>query len=441
MFPPALIIGMIYPVAMEIVVQNSPRNQAISMFGNAAALNTFGNILGVLVGAFLLLPWVGVLNSVQFLAAVSGLLGLGLLIFSSWRRRVWAWAAVMPVCVLFITQPMVLNYQALSSGANVYFSGSGWGEVIDHAESVDGGLTTVVKNQLPNGGKNVLTLLTNGKFQGNNAVKGEVQAQIGFALSPLLHTPKREQALVIGYGTGTTSRALNAAGFSHLDIVDLSKDVITLANRHFYDINDRVTEKAGVSTYITDGRNFLLLQNRQYDVIGLELTSIWFAGAASLYNQEFYQLAKRRLKLDGVLQQWVQLHHLEPLDMLHIIGSVRAEFRYVWLYEIGGQGMIIATNDLLRKPTIENANQLNSNANLTGLLQVYGQGAEALLNNILLTPSAIDKMLVSYDVPENYWVSTDDNLFLEYHTPRGNALNNEKSVAQNRAFFEKFKSM
>jgi spermidine synthase len=364
-----------------------------------------------------------------------------LLVFSPWRRRAWAWTAVVPVFVLFFLQPMALNYQALASGANVYFLGSGWGEVVDHAESVDGGLTTVVKNQMPNDGKTVLTLLTNGKFQGNNAVKGEVQAQIGFALSPLLHTPKREQALVIGYGTGTTSRALHEAGFSHLDIVDLSRDVITLANRHFNDINDRVTEKPGVSTYITDGRNFLLLQNRQYDVIGLELTSIWFAGAASLYNQEFYQLAKHRLKPDGVLQQWVQLHHLEPLDMLHIIGSVRAEFRYVWLYEIGGQGMIIATNDLLRQPSIENANQLNNNKNLTRLLQVYGQGAEILLNNVLLTPSAIDKMLLSYGVPENYWVSTDDNLFLEYHTPRGNALNSEKSAAQNRAFFDKYKSM
>jgi predicted membrane-bound spermidine synthase len=73
MFPPALIIGMIYPVAMEIVAQNSPQNRSISMFGNAAALNTLGNILGVLLGAFLLLPWIGVLNSVQFLAAASGL--------------------------------------------------------------------------------------------------------------------------------------------------------------------------------------------------------------------------------------------------------------------------------------------------------------------------------------------------------------------------------
>ncbi len=441
MFPPALIIGMIYPVAMEIIDKNSPQGQGISMFGNAAALNTFGNIIGVLFGAFLLLPWLGVLKSLQVLAAISFLLGFALLILSPWNRRVWASAMIILVGGLFFMQPKTLNYQALATGANVYFQPTGWGDVIDHAESVDGGLTTVVRNKSPVTGESILTLLTNGKFQGNNASKGEVQAQVGFALSPLLHTPKREQALVIGYGTGTTSRTLKAAGFSHLDIVDLSADVITLANRYFYDINDRVTEKNGVNTYITDGRNFLLLQSKKYDVIGLELTSIWFAGAASLYNQEFYQLAKQRLKPDGVLQQWVQLHHLDSLDMLHIIGSVRAEFNYVWLYEIGGQGMIIATNDSMRKPSLENASQLNKNTNLTALLQIYGQGAEKLLNNALLSPSAIDKMLTANNVPENYWLSTDDNLFLEYHTPRGNSLNAEQSSNQNRAFLGQFKQM
>ncbi len=39
-----------------------------------------------------------------------------------------------------------------------------------------------------------------------------------------------------------------------------------------------------------DGRNALALSREQYDVISVELTSIWFAGAANLYSKDFYSI-------------------------------------------------------------------------------------------------------------------------------------------------------
>ena len=98
-------------------------------------------------------------------------------------------------------QPRSFDLNALASGANVYFRWQWWGDVIDHAESADGGLTSVAVRQDP-GGPVVKTLLTNGKFQGNDAVPGEVGAQVAFALVPLLHEERRHNALVIGFGTG-----------------------------------------------------------------------------------------------------------------------------------------------------------------------------------------------------------------------------------------------
>ncbi len=244
---------------------------------------------------------------------------------------------------LVFVSPARLDYEMLSSGANVYFAPQKWGTVIDHAESIDGGLTTVTTRPLEDA--TVKTLLTNGKFQGNDAQRGEVQAQIGFAALPLLHQGRRENALVLGYGTGASSRVLHDAGFAHLEIADLSRDVVRMADAHFASINGKVSQQPGVQTHITDGRNLLLLTKRQYDVISIEISSIWFAGAASLYNREFYQLARAKMRPDGVLQQWVQLHHMAPTDLLTIIGTLRAEFAYVSLYVVGGQGILIATND------------------------------------------------------------------------------------------------
>ena len=36
-------------------------------------------------------------------------------------------------------------------------------------------------------------------------------------------------------------------------------------------------------------------------MIGIELTSVWFAGASSLYSREFYELVKRSLSPDGLV--------------------------------------------------------------------------------------------------------------------------------------------
>lgn len=425
MLPPTLFIGAIYPLALQCVGQAFPKKK-FAMLGRAMAVNTAGNILGVVLGGFVLLPFVGVLRSIQVLAALSVLLALVALFRATPRHRLVAVAPLSGVVALGLMQPSSFDYGTLASGANVYFRPQQMGSVIDHAESLDGGLTTVAVAD-GNGRYQIKTLMTNGKFQGNNAMEGEMKAQVGFALAPLLHTAGRERALVIGYGTGVTARTLYDAGFAGLDIAELSSDIVTMANRHFGDINHSVSGLPGVETHITDGRNFMMLQPRQYDVVSIEITSIWFAGAASLYNREFYQLTKKHLKPNGVLQQWVQLHHMRGEDFLTVIATLRSEFRYVWLYLLGGQGVLVAANDAGAFPTADKLNAVGATAQLRPLLDLYGGNAQALSKALFVTPEGIDRLVTEARLPMKYLVSTDDNLRLEYDTPKGNALDNDSS--------------
>jgi len=435
MFPPACVIGAIYPLAMECIGRAHPR-RAIRALGSAAAVNTIGNIVGVLAGGFLLLPLFGALPSVHALAIGSMVLGALALSISPHAKRWTIWTPAAMGLTLLAVQPVSFDYDRLASGANVYFATHNFGRVIDHAESIDGGLTSVSRSERP-GQPPLLTLLTNGKFQGNDAHEGEMQAQFGFSIAPLLHTARRDRALVIGYGTGVSARTFHEAGFRQVDIVDLSKDIVQLADRHFGAVNAGVTRKPGVSTYITDGRNYLLLQDRTYDVIGIEISSIWFAGAASLYNREFYELARKRLQRDGVLQQWLQLHHLSQEDLLRVLGSVRAEFRYVWVYLIGGQGIIVASNDSRSSPDPQTLQTLRTTATLQPILQAFGSDPAVLREMQLLDPAATDRLLTSMRVPPKYWISTDDNLFLEYSTPKGNAPDHARSTEENVDFIRR----
>ena len=83
----------------------------------------------------------------------------------------------------------------VATGANVYFRAIDFGPVIDHAESLDGGLTTVHEAHLPGRPEAIRTLLTNAKFQGTDDRLGEGPSQAAYALAPLMHTPARDSAL------------------------------------------------------------------------------------------------------------------------------------------------------------------------------------------------------------------------------------------------------
>jgi predicted membrane-bound spermidine synthase len=428
MLPPAFLIGALYPLSIELATRSS-RAAAVGVLGRAAAVNTLGNIAGVLLAGFIMLPLLGSIASIRVLAALA--FGLGLVCLWMVRSEIprLAWAPVAVVLAAIAVQPRSLDYEALASGANVYFHAQDWGEVVAHAESADGGLSSVAANAQPGG---VLrTLLTNGKFQGNNATGGEMKAQAGFALAPLLHTPRRERALVIGYGTGGSAYTVHAAGFAELDIVELSADIVRLADRYFPEVNRGVTSRPGVRTFVTDGRNFLMLQPRTYDLISIEISSIWFAGAANLYNREFYQLAKARLAPGGVLQQWIQLHHIRPHDVLFVLGSVRSEFRFVWIYLLGEQGIIVATNDPSARPDPAHMRQLERAPGLKDILALYDGHLDEVRDGVLIDPRGVELFLGAFNAPREAWISTDDNLVLEYGTPKGNALKAKESMARN----------
>lgn len=439
MFPPACFIGCYYPACLQIVGETFARKR-LEAAGSAIALNTVGNIVGVLLVGFVLLPGAGALRSIQVLALLSFALGCVLFRFLLPGNRRAAIVAAVAVMAALIAQPRAFDYNRLATGANVYFRAINFGRVIDHAESLDGGLTTVHRAVVLGRPEPVKTLLTNGKFQGTDDRLGEMTAQIGYALTPLVHVDGRDSALVIGYGTGATAGVLYDAGFVQLDLVDLSRDIFTLANRHFAGANRGVTGKPGVETYVTDGRNFLALTDRRYDAISIQVSSIWFAGAAALYNREFYALVHAHLRPGGVLEQWVQLHHILPLDLAYILGTVRAEFRYVWLYLIDEQGIIVATNDPTAQPDARKLLKFRGNENLQRALQTYFRTADSLVESILLSPEGVDRLLREFAATGSVPVSTDNNAVLEYSTPKGNVLDTDRSFKFNTQWLRGYRT-
>ncbi|MFZ6639780.1 fused MFS/spermidine synthase [Undibacterium sp. TC4M20W] len=422
--PPAFAIGALYPVSMTIASKGQHDG-----IGFPSAINTLGNIAGVLLAGFLLLPAIGGF----YTSLLCGVVAFTLLLIATWKSRdksapaLQQYGSAIAATILLIACPKQLDLNAIATGINTYFKPTyyaGW-KMIDHAESADGGLTAVMAQTEQ--GKEFKTLTTNGKFQGNNVMEAgsEMLAQAGFGLIPMLHLNNYDNALVIGYGTGVTAMAIHESGFKSMEVVDLSRDLVNIANRHFADVNQNLAAKPGVSFLYTDGRNHLSLTDKKYDLIAIQLSSIWFAGAASLYNQEFYALAKSRLADKGILKQWFQLAHMSKQNLRVMIASLSHSFRYVWIYNVGKQGAMIASNSPDAFPDAEKEKHLLAMANnqtMKTYIDLYKNGIASVSGAQVLNPEQVKQMLALSETT----LSNDDNLLLEYSTPKGNAMRDEE---------------
>jgi spermidine synthase len=215
---------------------------------------------------------------------------------------------------------------------------------------------------------------------------------------------------------------LAAYPFGRIDVAEISPAITFAARRYFADVNGGVLGDPRVRLLHEDGRNALLVSTDRYDLIGIKITSIWFAGAANLYSREFYEIARSRLAPGGVLQQWIQMHHIRRRDLASVLATVRSAFAHVVLYAHGNQGILVAAEHPLVF-SLSRAKDLDRRPEVKHLL---GEGASlaGLASDVLMAGDAVDRFIddsaTEEQVARGDLLSTDDNLYLEYATPKNN---------------------
>jgi len=418
---PTTLMGLTFPLLLQRVARYA---NVGAWVGRLTAINTLGAVIGSLFAGYALLPWLGSERALLVVAlCFAGGAAYTMVTLASPVRRI---AQLLGATLVVALLRPGWDLARLTAGTNVYFDGAQKADtLLMLREDVHGGVTSVTEAD------GVRTLYTNGKFQGNNG--WEMNAQRYFAHYPSLFVPRFEHALVIGLGTGTTAGTLAAYPWQSIEVAEISPAIAEAARTHFADVNGRVLEDPRVRLLLADGRNHLLLTEQRYDLISIKLSSIWFAGAASLYNAEFYDLVVKRLRPDGILQQWVQLHHITPRDFATVLQTMRAHFEHMAFYYGGGQGVLIASAQPL-KASEQRALRFEGDPQLAATLPAYltqdGRSIRrrlfSLASDALLVNGSLDRFLQHVadgaGEPVDSLVSTDDNLYLEYATPRGNVL-------------------
>ncbi len=311
---PSVLMGCAYPLA------NAHVQRVESRVGGRAGLlylaNTFGNVAGSLLTGFALLPLLGIQNSVGVLAGFAALSVFGL------QRSVpGAAAGALPRPALAASTLLL----ALAMGGwsllprdrllapSVPHDFAPRQEVLAVSEGMHETLAVV---EVPGVERR---LFTNGHSMSSSHRFAQRYMRL-FAHVPLLAMEAPERVLVICFGVGNTLHAASLhPSVERLEAVDLSKNVI----RHgswFAASNGRILEDPRVRVFVNDGRQHLRMQPEgSYDLVTLEPPPISYAGVASLYSREFYELVRSRLREGGALTQWLPAYQVDAPATLSIV--------------------------------------------------------------------------------------------------------------------------
>ena len=415
MIVPTFCFGALFPVSAALYTEDP--SKVSRGVGTLYLANTLGNIMGSLSTGFLLIPTVGIYQSLRIATATGGLVGLAIAgiegLHSKRRLATFCVATVVLFSGLWgirggwnqrlLTSGLhVKPYVAIGNDSNQIRALLNDWEILFYRE----GLNSIVSVEQ----YTHRALRVNGKVDASSGRDMETQL-LSSHLPHLLH-PNPHRSLVIGFGSGTTLRSCFAHPISKADCAEIESAVLEAAP-YFDSVNYRIYKDPRARVIINDGRNHLLTEKGIYDVIVSEPSNPWMAGVASLFTVEFYELVHRRLAPGGIFCQWIQGYALDPRDFSMVIRSVKKTFPHVTLWSSLPVDFLIIASD---EPIVFDLDRIQEQINRSpGLQKDLGElgihGAAGLLASFQLGETDLEEFSKGEEL------NTDDRLPLEFNAP------------------------
>ncbi len=340
MFPATFALGGIFPAVLQIHARGL--DHVAGSVGSVYVANTTGTIVGAALAGFAIVPILGVRDTLLAVALLEVALGL----VAAWTllRRAGPARTLLaaPMAVALVVMPVVKpgwDILLMNSGAyiNVWDlpNGSKWKDFLDRvthnnrlvyfAEGLTASVLVADQPEIDN-----RYLSVNGKVEASTA--GDMETQLMCAHLPLLLHPGARDVMVIGLASGITAGAAACHPVDSIRIVEIEAAMVPAAG-YFADANGHVLEDPRVKVSINDARNELTFSPRSYDVIASEPSNPWMTVASNLFTEDFFRLARGRLRPGGIFSQWLQTYGLPPEDLRSIVAAFQASFPHAMMFE------------------------------------------------------------------------------------------------------------
>jgi len=382
---PTILMGMSFPLICSMY--SSDMERLGNRIGIINFLNTTGCALGTLASCFLLIHYFGIIRGLIITGFIN--LSIGTLFTILKKNKIFNYILICLSLILLlgIQRRFILP-------PSIYHTPGRADRVLYYKETMDG--TVIVSEDRNTGIRSC--------YVNNSAVIGTTYDALKvvklLGSLPFLLNPNAKEVLVIGYGVGITTSTIAKYDVERIDCVEICPG-LRLASRYFSDYNDYVFSNSRVNFIANDGRNFLLLTEKIYDVISCDPTHP-VLGSGNLYTKEYFLLCKKHLKEDGVLCQYLPFHKLSPDEFRSLIKTFAEVFPYVSLWLGYSHGILVGT----LKPQIIDFDSIKK------IRDIMLKDPYLIAVSILLDDEGIRSFAHSG------LVNTDDRPLLEFFTPQ-----------------------
>jgi predicted membrane-bound spermidine synthase len=359
MLPATFCAGMTLPLVTHVLLR---RGQPESAVGRVYGVNTLGSIAGAVLAGMVMLPLMGLKNTIVTGALIDMALGIWL-VQREWNakpsdvqvRKLVRSSTIMAVSLAIIGYGlMTVDPRVLAAG--VFRRGRAkMHDDYDVVMHVDGrtatvtvthdrereGYFTLYTNGKPDASVQVLRWPAGRKAEEGPFLAGDEPTQLLLAIVPLLARPQAKRAATIGMGSGVTSHVLLASPvLERLDTVEIEPNMAAGA-KLFAPINERVFTDPRSHIIFDDAKAYFAAAEGSYDLIVSEPSNPWVSGVSSLFTVEFYQEIRRYMAPGGLLGQWMHGYELSDELLLSVLAAVDREFADYRLYRVGDRDWLI----------------------------------------------------------------------------------------------------
>jgi len=317
---PTFLFGMSYPLICRVTTDS------IGSLGRYAgmvyAVGTVGGIAGSLSAGFLFLPLLGLQKSIFLVSAIGMAIGYVSLLSADSRRGA-GW--VFPVSAV---TALLVVVGILISGVDIGLGAGSRDKILFSKEDVMGTVKVTQKQE-----KGPLTLMVN-----NYQLATSDDVAVRFGHIPLLLKPEARDVLLISLGSGITAGSVGRHPVKRIECVEIVPSLID-AQPLFAKNNHNIIADKRFHLTFWDGRHYVKVTKRKYDLVISDLFQPDSAGVGSLYTLEHFLNVKSKLKKGGAMAQWLPLYQLSPDNLKVIMRTFAYAFEHVlvWSGDINAQ--------------------------------------------------------------------------------------------------------
>ena len=293
--PVTFALGLMFPIVSAAYVDERAAGRDVGAIYSA---NTAGCILGSLACGFLLMHFLGTRGTMIVLAGINMTLGgYVLLNVKEQAARRIACGAIIGILIIAMVSPdpflsvfrKSLKQEFGAQGENV--------QIFYHRENTAATTTACGFKGRPL----EKHLYINGVGMSKLCTETKIMAHL-----PLMLHPNPRNILVVCFGMGTALRSAWSHEGVRCDVVELVGETYNCF-KYFHANAERVLTDPRVRHYVDDGRNFLQMRSKKYDVITMDpAPPMWSAGTVNLYTKEFFSSCRDHLGPGGIMCLWIQ---------------------------------------------------------------------------------------------------------------------------------------